>query len=241
MSSGQATRGRGVVATALTAVADWLVEPVGPHAAPPELVEVEVMRRPVIAVAGLAPRSGTTVVARAIGVALAARARGGAGAVTAAGTGPLSVGLPAAGRLARALAPMAPGGTRAVGRLCLVRGADPAELSAGVHGLAPLVIDVTEAADAAVATSLADGVVLVAAPEAEPALARVVADNLAAIGSAPVIVVNRGRSDLEAWTAVGDVVLPESRMAARAALAGREGRGVFGDAIAGLVDRLVNP
>ena len=54
-----------------------------------------------------------------------------------------------------------------------------------------MVLDVGEPAQAAAAASLADHVVLVAGPDAEPSLAAVVAESLAAVGPAPVIVVNR--------------------------------------------------
>lgn len=237
MSAHQATTGRGAVASALTAVADWLVEPADQVVAPPEALDVA--ERPVIAVTGLRHRAGVTVVARALAAALAGRDPGGTCVVTAdSGSGPHSFGLPAAGRLARALGPLAPGGTRAAGRLCLVRGADRVVLAAQLRGLAPLVIDVSDPAQATAAASLADGVVLVAAPVAEPALAAVVAESLTSVGPAPVVVVNRaGKAVDDAWERIADLSFPESRIGARTALSGREARGGFGDAVAELADR----
>jgi hypothetical protein len=230
-------RGRSLLAGALTAAADWLVEPAVPREAghaPRPLVE-----RPVIAVVGLGARCGTTTVARALGAELASRDTGGACAVTAgtsAGAG-VPLGLPPAGRLARTLAPLAPGGTRACGRLCLVRGGDSTELAEAARHLAPLVLDVDDSAQAAAAVALADGCVLVASPEGEPALARVVAESLERVGPAPVVVLNRAPAADGRWEESAQLALPESRMGAQMAMAGREPRGVLGRAVATLADR----
>jgi len=156
---------RGAMASALTAAADWLVAPAecAPEAEAPAATLRE---RPVVAVMGLTPRCGATTVARAVGVELAVREPAGATAVTCSSLGgAVPLGLPAAGRLARTLAPVAEGRTRACGRLCLVDCSDRAGLAAAVLYLAPLVIDTAAPEEASAAAALADTVILVAAPQ----------------------------------------------------------------------------
>jgi len=234
MSAHHAAAGRGALASALTAVAEWLVEPVGGTAAASD--GVEHARRPVVAVVGLHEQTGATVVARGLGALFAARDVGGACAVTAeSGRGGPPLGAPAAGRLARSLGAIAPGGARAAGRLCLVQGADPVALCAHLHGVAPLIIDVADSGEAAAAASMSDGLVLVAGPGAEPALAVLVAERLAAIGPIPTIVVNRSSAQ-DRWASTGAMALPESRLGARAAVSGREPRGQLGAALGILAD-----
>lgn len=234
---------RGAVASALTAAAGWLVEPAEPVAedatAPAGPAE-----RPVVAVIGVAPASGATVVARALGAELAARDEDGACAVTApTAGGSVPLGLPAAGRLARWLAPATGLRTRACGRLCLIECDDGAALASAVLYRAPLVLDVSDARETALAAALADTVVLVAAPRAEPSLAAVMAESLARIGPEPLIVLNRAPADdsapeAERWSGRASAALPESRMGAQLALAGREPRGELGRAVGELVDRI---
>ena len=224
--------------SALEAVAGWLLEPAEPRASAPEPAALQ--QRPVVAVTGLHRACGVTTVARALGAELALRDPASACAVTSAsGGGGLPLGLPAAARLARALGPVGAGRTRTCGRLCLVRGADPLELRDAVRFLAPLVLDVEDPAEAAAAAALADTAVLVSRPDAVPALARVVAETLAAVGPSPVIVLNRGGRASEEWSAhTHDVALPDARAAAHLAEAGRGARGELGRAVGLLADVL---
>lgn len=239
MSVQPAAGARGALAGVLSAAADWLVEPAGREEIC-EAVAAAVHERPVIAVVGLTPRCGTTTVARAIGVELAARDPCGACAVTGGvDRSALPLGVPAAGRLARTLAPFAGGATRACGRLCLVQCADRAALAGAILYLAPLVLDVGDPQEAPAAASLADCVLIVADPNAEPALAAVVAQSLGRVGPEPLVVLNRARGGEESpWTGRGAIELPESRMGAQLALAGREPRGEMGRAVIQLADRI---
>ena len=222
----------------LTSVIDWLVEPApGPAARPAAASEPPTVPRPVVAVAGLRRGAGVTTVARAIGAVLAGRDPAGACVVSCAGgLGSVPLGLPAAARLGRRIAPELAGRVRACGRLCLVEDAEPAALCAAARDLAPLVLDVADPAGAAPAASLADLVVLVAGPDAEPALAAVVAQSLGTVGPRPVVALNRcGRASAR-WDGEPHVGVPESRLAAQLAGAGREPRGPVGEAVAALVD-----
>ena len=237
MSAQAGVGARRVVAGVLGAAADWLVEP-AESAQQKRAGAATTQERPVVAVIGLAPRCGTSTVARGLGAELALRDPGGACAVTAAPGGPsLALGLPAAARLARTLAPVAAGATRACGRLCLVHCEDRAALAGAILYLAPLVLDVADTEQAAAAAAIADKVVLVAGPSSEPALAAVVADSLARVGPAPLVVLNRADVAEDAWAGRAAAELPDSRMGARLALAGREPRGDLGRAVAGLADR----
>jgi hypothetical protein len=238
-SNGRAAARRGLFA----AVAGFLVEP-AESAAPAggQLDEAWTeLGRPVVAVAGLAPRCGTTTVARALAAELALRDRDSAAIVSTdslAGGG-IPLGTPAAGRLGRAVERSLPARTRPVGRLCLTAvGTEQAQLVDAARDLAPLVLDVTEPARTAIAASLADAVVLVGLPAAEPALAAVLADSLSRVGPEPVVVLNRDREEDGRWEGRCAVRLPEARMGAQLALAGREARGELGRAVAGLADAL---
>jgi hypothetical protein len=118
----------------------------------------------------------------------------------------------------------------------------PLQLQAVVdsaHGVAPLVIDVVDPAEASLVASLADAVVLVATPGVEPALAAVVGDSLRRVGPEPLVALNRqvDESD-EHWRGRYAVGLPELRLGARLAASGREASGGLGRAVAGLVDLL---
>ncbi len=238
MSAQPALGARGALAGVLSAAADWLVEPADPVERQ-LAAATTVQERPVIAVIALAPRCGTTTVARAVGAELAVRDPCGACAVTAStGGGARSLGVAAAGRLARTLAPVA-GATRASGRLCLVECADRAALAGAILYLAPLVLDVADPQDASAAASLADRVLLVAGPRTEPALAAVVAQSLGRVGPEPLVVANRAeQGDETPWSSRGATELPDSRMGAQLALAGREPRGELGRAVALLTDRV---
>ena len=230
-------RARGAVAGALTAAAGWLVEPAEPgqglagdHRAPGE--------RPVVAVVGLAPGCGATAVARALGAELAARDDDGACAVTATSAGSVPLGLPSAARLARSLGALPGVRTRACGRLCLAECGDPAALAGAVLYRAPLVLDVADPREAPVASALSDSVILVATPRIEPSLASVLTESLRRVGPEPITVLNRALGDDGPWTGRAGVELPESRMGAQLALAGREPRGDLGRALADLADRV---
>ena len=237
MSAQPAVGPRRLLASALAATVDWLVEPAEAGGGE-ERQDRSLEERPVVAVVGLSPRCGTTTVARALGTELALRDAAGACAVTGrVGGGGLPLGLPAAGRLARALAPLAQGRVRACGRLCLVDCADRAALAGATLYLAPLVIDVADAREAAGAAAMADTVMIVGTPAHEPSLSAVLAQSLARVGPEPVVVLNRGRGD-EAWAGRQVQRLPESRMGAQLALAGREPRGELGRAVAELADLL---
>jgi hypothetical protein len=231
-----------VVANALGAAVDWLVEPaeqpaLGPRA---EVVIERLDERPVVAVAGLRARCGATVVARALAAELAVRDPAGVAAVTAAGIGGggVPLGLPAAGRLARTLAPVSGGTSRACGRLCLVPGAESVRLADATRYLAPLVIDVGDPEGAPAAVALASAAVLVGGPDVEPALAALVAESLSRVGPAPVIACNRFGHDPGRWRDLAAVELPDARMGARLAVAGREPRGDLGRAVRELADRV---
>jgi hypothetical protein len=227
----------------LSAVAGFLVEPAEPADPVGEQLDQAwtANARPVVAVAGLAPRCGTTTVARALAAELALRDPEGAAIVSAeaiAGGG-VPLGTPAAGRLGRAVQRSLPSETRAVGRICLTAtGADPSALVDAARALAPLVLDVAEPGQAAVAASLADAVVLVGAAAAEPALAAVLAESLRRVGPEPIVVLNRDRDRDERWEGRCAVRLPEARMGARLVLAGREARGELGRGVAKLADLL---
>lgn len=227
----------------LRSVAGFLVEPVEP-AVPSEEIDRgwTGTARPAIAVAGLAPRCGTTTVARALAAELALRDPEGAAIVSAeaiAGGG-IPLGTPAAGRLGRAVQRSLPSQTRAIGRICLtVAGADQAGLVDAAQDLAPLVLDVADPGQTSVAASLVDAVVLVGAPVVEPALAAVLSRSLCRVGPEPVVVLNRDREGDERWEGRCALRLPEARMGGQLALAGREARGELGRAVAKLADLLM--
>jgi hypothetical protein len=222
----------------LAAVADLLVEPAEPASVD---VEPDVLRmaRPVVGVVALSRRCGTSTVARALAVELALRDREGAAIVSAetvAGGG-IPLGTPAAARLGRAVERALPTRTRAVGRICLTAaGPDFGPLVDAGRGLAPLVLDVGDPGQAGVAASLVDALVLVAGPALEPALAAVVSAALVRIGPEPVVVFNRDRGDSDRWAGRCALTLPDSRLGAQLALAGREPRGDLGRGVARLAD-----
>jgi hypothetical protein len=250
-------RSRGLVASALAGAGSWLLEPAErepePVAGPPQAP------RTVVAVFGLSRGCGVTVVSRALAAELAGRDVQGAAAVhcdaRAAG---IPLATQAASQLARALADVPGADTRAVGRLCLVDGAEREALADCARHVAPLVLDAGSSALGGVPAALADGVVLVATHATEPALAGVAAECLSRLGHEPIVVLNRARSTAPAGTEEPDEVsdgdgqrgqwsatrahrLPESRMGAQLALSGREPRGELGRAIATLADLCGGP
>ncbi len=227
---------RGALAGVATAVGGWLVEPASPARA--GAAGRASGARPVVVVFGLGRACGASTVARGLAAELASRDADGAAAVACTAA---PIGMPLASRpavaLARLLADVPGATTRAVGRLCLVGGAEPLTLSDTARHHAPLVLDAGSAAVGGASAAVADRIVLVAAPRVEPALAAVVEDGIARIGSPPVVVVNRVREPLtESWTRRATLTLPEARMGAQLALGGREPRGALGAAIARLAD-----
>jgi hypothetical protein len=202
---------------------------------------------PVVAVVSAAPRSGATTVARLLAAELAIRAEG--AAVVTSST-PIRRSAPparAAARLAIAMTGLAV--TQPMGRICIVRAeaapsadrsveAAPSALanivSAGRY-LAPVVLDLPPDGSAAGIAGVADAIAVVCGAAGEPALMDAVA---MVVGGAPAKVVNRV-VDADRWAARADVLLPESRIAARAVGIGTRALGPLGTAIAALADRLV--
>jgi hypothetical protein len=229
-------RTRALASRALAAVSSWLVEPAAPASGP--VVAVPAAVRPVIAVFGLARGCGVTVVSRALAAELATRDAAGAAAVHCeARASGIPLATQSAARLARALAELPGAETRAVGRLCLVGGADRSALADGARQLAPLLLDAGSSAIGGAAAAVADRIVLVAVPSIEPALAAVAADCLARVGHQPLVVLNRADPEEPGgWAARGVHPLPDSRMGAQLAVGGREPRGQLGRAIAELAD-----
>jgi hypothetical protein len=236
------------VSGVLAAIAGFLVEPVSsvePNESPPGVQPDRAWTgagRPAVAVAGLAPRCGTTTVARALAAELALRDPGGVAVAStdAIAGGGIPLGTATAGRLARALSRALPVDTRPAGRICLsASGApDAAALVDFARDLAPLVLDVSDPSGTASVASLVDAVVLVGAPDVEPALATVLSDSLRRVGPEPIVVLNRDRDRDGAghWPGRCALTLPDSRLGAHLALAGREPRGDLGRAIAQLAD-----
>ena len=232
-----ATPSRVAVADALASVERRLLRSVEPSPPDRALSEAPQRPRPVVAVIGLRRGCGATTLARALAVELAARDPARAAAVCGrAPSGPAPLRSAAAARLARTLSAVAPGGSRAAGRLCLVETEQLLALTAAAMDVAPLVLDVRAGAPAAAAASLADHVVIVAPSGLEPSLAAVVVASLARVGPEPICVVNRAR-DPGPWTGRAAVLLPETRLGARLAGAGHGTRGAFGRALAELADR----
>jgi hypothetical protein len=230
--------GRSLLATALARAEAWLLEPVEE---PAQRLEPTLGSRPVIAVFGLAERCGATVVARGLGAELAARDPGRACAVSSSTrSSGLPLGSPAAARLARTLAAVLGAPAHPAGRLGLVDCPDLARLAEAARGLAPLVIDGGRNEVGGAPAALADHLLLVASPAVEPALAEVMRRSLAQVGPEPLVVLNRA-AEPGRFEGRADLALPDSRMGAQLALAGREPRGELGRAIAELADRCGAP
>lgn len=223
---------RGLLASAAAAVESFFLEPAAPRPASDASEPVEL--RPVISVFGLARGCGATVLARALAAELALRDPSGAAAVA---CDSRPAGLPlathAATRLARALEDVPGAVPRAVGRLCLIGGADRLRLAGTARHHAPLVIDAGSHALGGVDASVADRTVLVTTRDVEPALATVAAECVARVARAPVVVLNRSPHDQP-----GLFAIPNSALGARLALGGREARGHLGQAVAELADLL---
>jgi hypothetical protein len=228
----EARRG-GFLAAAAAHAERWLLEPAEPR---PCAAEPEPGVRPVVAVIALAPRCGTTTVARALAIELARRDRSGAAIVSAGSRGPATpLATAAARRLARALPPAS---AAAAGRLCLIDPVEPALRELALSRPAPLVLDVEHGQPPEGPVALADVVVLVATPDVEPALAEVVAASLSRDGDAPRVVLNRA-IEPGPWAGRDVLAVGEARLAARLALAGRDPTPGLANPIGELVDALV--
>jgi hypothetical protein len=187
-----AARPRDLLAGAVAAAGSFLLEPAdaSPGALPPSPPGL----RPVVAVFGLARGCGVTVVARALAAELARRDPGGAAAVHCeVRGGGIPLATQPATRLARALADVPGAGTRAVGRICLVEGAEPAALADTARHLAPLALDAGSTSLGGVPAALADRAIVVATAAIEPALAEVASACLRRLGHDPIVVLNRAR------------------------------------------------
>jgi hypothetical protein len=185
--------------------------------------------RPVVAVLGLLPGCGATTVARALALELGARDPARAGIVVSesgAGGPPLPASPPAV-RLARSLRAAGRDDARAAGRICLLGALPPPSLRP-----VPIVIDCGLGGPG---PALADRRAIVAGPRVEPSLAQVVASSLERSGRPPALVANRVE-EIDRWRAVGALVVPESRVGAVLALAGRDPRGALGAAVRRLAD-----
>jgi hypothetical protein len=226
---------RSLLATAAAAVESFFLEPLAP---PPAAEPAEPReQRPVVCVFGLARGCGATVVARALAAELAVRDPGGAAAVCCdAQPAGIPLATHAATRLAEVLEDVPGAMPRAVGRLCLVGGADPLRLTDTARHHAPLVIDAGSAGLGGAPATVADHALIVTTRSVEPALARVGAECIARVGPTPTVVVNRAPHDDS-----GTFALPNSPMGARLALGGREARGDLGRAIAELADLCEEP
>lgn len=234
-----ATASRGPLSTAFAAVGAWLLEPAEPRREP--VASAPAPPQPVIAVFGLSRGCGATVVARALAAELARRD---AACTAAVHCEARAAGIPlatqAASHLARRLAEVPGAEARAVGRLCLIGGAEPDVLADTVCHFAPLVLDAGTSVGG-VPAALADRVVMVAGPSTEPALAAVAAECLARLGHEPLVVHNRTREPASAWSGLATHFLPDSRMGAQLALGGREPRGELGRVIVALADGCREP
>ena len=115
----------------------------------------------------------------------------------------------------RARSPTCPrAATRAVGRLCLVGGADALALADCARHFAPLVLDAGSAALGGRSAALADCMVLVASGATEPALAPVAAACLARVGPEPLLVLNGPETrPLERARRAGPAALADGRPA----------------------------
>ena len=230
-----------VVSNLLRRAGEWLLEPAPELATRHSETPTVLAERsyPLIGVVGLARGCGATTLARALAAELASR--DGGAAVVASTTRPAVVALgssSSAARLAETLPQLDE--RRAAGRLCLAACADASALAAATRHVAPAVMEVEPGSTALEAAAVLDRVVLVASPALEPALAAAVAQTLADVAERPVVAVNRA-SDHGPWLLRADVLVPDSRVGARLALAGREPRGWLGRAVGQLADLCAGP
>lgn len=209
-------------------VSDYVLEEVEETIEQPK----ELVAHPVVAVVAAAPRAGASTVARLLAAELAVRA-GSAAVVVAPGvmrrSAPPSR---AAIRLATGLGGIA--AVQPVGRLCVARAAEREAIVNAARFLAPVVLDLPADGSAAGIRHTVDRIAVVAAASGEPALLGAVA---AVIGGETVKVVTRV-GDPADWQGRADILLPDSRLGARAAALGTRALGACGSGIAELADAL---
>lgn len=214
------------------AVSDYLLEPVEEAA---EIEPIELEPYPVLAVVSAARGSGATSVARLLAAELGWRHDGGALVV---GAPPRRYAPPAraAVRLAAALATATD--ARPIGRICVAAAEHDShpQLVNAARYLAPVLIDVPPDGSAAALAAIADRTVVVAGGAHEPALL----DAVAMVLSGAAIKVANRVADRSTWEERVDLVLPDARLAARAAMAGTRALGPLGAGIDRLAD-LVDP
>jgi hypothetical protein len=220
---------RGLLSSMAAQLAAYVLEPVEETVDPEP---VELVPYPVIAVVSAAAKSGATTVARLLAAELGLRAEGAAVVTSARATGRGGPPIRAAARLATAL--RATADVRPVGRLCLAAAAHPEALAEAARYLAPVVLDLPPDGSAAGIARVADRVAIVASASGEPALTAAVA---LVLGGEPIRVANR-ITERAAWEGRADIFIPESRLAARAALMGTRAVGPMGAAIADLAAAL---
>jgi hypothetical protein len=231
MSAHSASQRGGWLSALVAQVSEYVFEEVEETVEQPQ----RLVSHPVVAVVAAAPRSGTTTVARLLAAELAS---GGEGAALVLGPARPRRGTPpsrASVRLAMALAGVAD--VQPLGRICIAVSADRAAEVNAARYLAPVVLDVPADGSAAGVADVADRIVVVSGVAGEPALLDAVAT---VIGGEPLKVVNRV-TEPGAWDGRVDALLPESRLAARAAAMGTRALGPLGSAIAALADALEAP
>jgi len=188
--------------------------------------------QPVVAIVSAARKSGASTLARLLAAEMAART-GGAALVTSP-TQPRRPAPPsrAAIRLATALTGAAE--PQPLGRLCIAGARELEKVVNAARYLAPVVLDLPPDGFAAASIAVADRVAVVAGASAEPPLLDAVA---MVIAGDPIRIVNRV-ADSSGWIGHADLLLPESKLGARAAAIGVRARGPLGSAIADLADSL---
>jgi hypothetical protein len=232
VSAHSASQRRGWLSALVAQVSDYVFEPIE-ETIEPEIRELQPF--PVVAVVSAAPRSGATTIARMLAAELASRADG--AAVVTSQSRPRRTAPPsrAAIRLATALTGAAD--AQPLGRLCVVTQRPGAIAAAAARYLAPVVLDLPADGSAAGVAAVAERIVVVAPAAAEPALLDAVAG---VVGGSPVKAANRV-TDQDAWAGRADLLLPDSRLAVRAAAMGARPLGALGSAIAALADALEMP
>lgn len=229
MSAHSASARGGWLSALVAQVSDYVFEPIEETVEPEP---VALAPRSVVAVVSAAPRSGATAIARLLGAELAARGDGSAlvtSSTVVRRTAPPS--RPAA-RLATAMAGV--GRVQPLGRICLMEGRPGDDVLAAARYLAPVILDLPPDGSAAGVASVADRIVVVGSAAGEPALLEAVAT---VVGGDPVRVVNRV-TDAGEWSKRADLLLPDSRIAARAAALGTRPLGPLASGIAKLADAL---
>jgi hypothetical protein len=232
VSAHSASHRPGWLSALVAQVSDYVFEEVEEAVEP---VPPELTPQPVVAVVAAAPRSGATTVARLLAAELASRCDGSALVVAPAPARRRTPPSRGAIRLATALAGAAD--AHPLGRICVAAGADRTGIVNAARYLAPVVMDVAADGSAAGIAAVADRLVVLTAATAEPALLDAVAG---VVGGKAIKVANRIAEPGE-WPTRADVLLPESRLAARAAAMGTRALGPLGSAITELADALEVP